>query len=351
MVSSAAWESGSERIVWGSDEELSVICAMALPHVPAQWLRQRWCYDARWVDHTRRILADPTYLALHQWVTVAFASRPGEWSTLAATLVTHAPKVASGQWSPGQMRRRLARTVGWSSRDQGAAGGGSYRLQSRTGVVDQLAGDDTFDRCASPSAPAAAAGAEAAVIEWLVAAIGVGWLTPAARVTLSEGLDLAAEFVASFATRSGLDVLSSAVPAATTSPFFRLTRVLGHMPRAARAAIRCFVLGPNERTGVGGAANSLVVWSASERRPTDVPARLVAVWRYHAAMLEPEVAEVAVCEVSRDRLRRYAARAGQGPSVSVRDALGSDSILDSLSGRQHRDNAVGLVSAGSARQK
>src|ERR1700733_3469855 len=106
MVSTAAWESGTDWIVHGSDDELSVITALALPHVPAQWLRQRWCRDDRWVDHTRRILADPTYLALHRWVTVAFASHPGAWSTLAATLVTHAPKVASGEWSPDQMRRR-----------------------------------------------------------------------------------------------------------------------------------------------------------------------------------------------------------------------------------------------------
>jgi hypothetical protein len=281
---------------------------MALPSVPAQWLRQRWRGDDRWVTHTKRILADPAYLALHRWVTLAFGSNPGAWSTLAATLVTLAPKVASGEWSAEQMRLRLQRGAAWAVRDNSPAGGASRRQQNRSGVFDRLVDDEVLARLAAPSDVAAASGAEAAVIGWLVAAIGGGWLTAEARRVLGEGLDLAADFVASSACEAGLVALNSAVPAATTSPHFRLSNVLGHLPRAARDAIRCFVLGPTERTGVGGPANSLIVWSASQRRPDDVPARLVGVWRYYAAMLDPEVAAAATNDTARYRLRRYAAR-------------------------------------------
>jgi hypothetical protein len=111
------------------------------------------------------------------------------------------------------------------------------------------------------------------------------------------------------------------------------------------------VLGPTERTGVGGAANSLVVWSASERDPSDVPPRLLAAWRYYAAMLDPEVAEVAASEVSRNRLRRYAARAGRTQTVTVREVLASDAVPASISDRAHRDNGAGLSPAGSARRQ
>ena len=153
------------------------------------------------------------------------------------------------------------------------------------------------------------------MIGWLAAAIGDGWLTPAARQVLSEGLDLAAEFVASSAKRPGLDVLAAVAPSSSTSPCHRLTHVLGHLPRPARHAVRCFVLGPTERSGVGGPANSLVVWAASEADPASVPARLVAVWRYHAAMLDPQIAEVATGDRERDRLRGYAAAPRPGSSA------------------------------------
>ena len=102
---------GTDWIVRGSNDELAVIAALPLPHVPAQWLRQRWSGDDRWLNHTKRILSDPTYLALHRWTTLAFPSHPGCWSTLAASLVTNAHLVASGEWPVERMRRRLARTV------------------------------------------------------------------------------------------------------------------------------------------------------------------------------------------------------------------------------------------------
>jgi hypothetical protein len=85
------------------------------------------------------------------------------------------------------------------------------------------------------------------------------------------------------------------------------------------------VLGPTERTGVGGPANSLVVWATSGRDPASVPARLVAVWRYHAAVLDPDVAAVAGAQREpRDRLRRYAARPELISGEGIGDLLSQD---------------------------
>ena len=67
-----------------------------------------------------------------------------------------------------------------------------------------------------------------------------------------------------------------------------------------------------------------------------------------AAMLDPEVAEVAASEVSRNRLRRYAARAGRAQTVSVREVLASVAVPASISDRAHRDSGAGLSPAGSA---
>jgi hypothetical protein len=327
---------GIDWIVRGSNDELALIAALPLPHVPAQWVRQRWSGDDRWVAHTKRILSDPTYLALHRWTTLAFPSHPGCWSTLAASLATNAHLVASGEWPVERMRRRLARSVARSERDEARSAGASRRLQARYGVVDKLVPGAWFDRCASPSAPVAAPSVEASVLGWLAAAVGDGWLTPAARQVLSEGLDLAAEFVASSAKRPGLDVLAAVEPSSSISPCHRLTRVLGHLPRPARHAVRCFVLGPTERSGVGGPANSLVVWAASEADPASVPARLVAVWRYHAAMLDPQIAEVATGDRERNWLRSDAARPDLAHPLRVSELLtpnGADRVSTS---RQHQ---------------
>jgi hypothetical protein len=315
---------GTDWIVSGSNDELAVIAALPLPHVPAQWLRQRWSRDDRWLEHTKRILGDPTYLALHRWTTMAFPSHPGCWSTLAASLVTHAHFVASGEWPVERMRRRLAQTVSRSTRDDAPSGGASRRLQARCGVFDELVPTDRFARRLDAPAPVSAPSVEASVIGWLAVAIGDGWLTPAAREVLSEGLDLAAEFVASSAKRPGLDVLAAVAPSSSTSPCHRLTHVLGHLPRPARHAVRCFVLGPTERTGVGGPANSVVVWAASGRDPASAPARLVAVWRYHAAMLDPQIAEVATGDRERERLRGYAARPDLAYPLRVCELLPPD---------------------------
>ena len=325
----------TDWIVRGSNYELAVIAALPLPHVPAQWRRQRWSRHDRWVEHTKRILNDPTYLALHRWTTLAFPSHPGCWSTLAATLVTHAHLVASGEWPAERMRRRLARSVARSERDDARSAGASRRLQARYGVVDKLVPGTWFDRCASPPAPVSAPNVEASVIRWLAAAIGDGWLTPGARQVLSEGLDLAAEFVASSAKRPGLDVLAAVEPSSSISPCHRLTRVLGHLPRPARHALRCFVLGPTERSGVGGPANSLVVWAASEADPASVPARLVAVWRYHAAMLDPQIAGAATGDRERNWLRSDAARLDLAHPLRVMELLPPDSAGRVSTSPQH----------------
>jgi hypothetical protein len=303
-------------------------------------LRQRWSSDDRWLEHTKRILNDPTYLALHRWTTLAFPSHPGWWSTLAATLVTNAHLVASGEWPVERMRRRLALTVSRSTRDDAPSGGSSRRLQTRYGVIDELVPAAWFSRHIDAPACATAPSVEvpsveASVIGWLAAAVGDGWLTPAARQVLSEGLDLAAEFVASSAKRPGLDVLAAVEPSSSISPCHRLTRVLGHLPRPARHAVRCFVLGPTERSGVGGPANSLVVWAASEADPASVPARLVAVWRYHAAMLDPQIAEVATGDRERNWLRSDAARPDLAHPLRVSELLPPDHAGRVSTSRQH----------------
>ena len=313
--------SGSDWIVRGSDDELAAIAALALPAVPEQWLRQRWSRDGRWVEHTRRILNDPTYLALHRWTTLAFPSHPDCWSTLAATLVAHVHLVACGEWTAERMRRRLAQTVNRARRDDARSGGANRRLQDRCGVIDELVPAGWFARRVDGPAPVSASPVDSSLIGWLAAAVGDGWLTPAARRVLSEGLDLAAEFVASSARCPGLDVLAAAAPSSSTSPCRRLTYVLGHLPRPARGAVRCFVLGPTQRSGVGGPANSLVVWAASGADPAAVSARLVGVWRYHAAMLDPQIAAVACGDRERERLRAYAARPDVADPLRVLELL------------------------------
>ena len=320
---------GTETIRSGSLSELTVIAGWPLPSVPAQWMRMRLRGGERWSAHSRRILSHPTYLALHRWVMLAFPDHPGEWNLLAAVVVTHIGLVASGEWSPDDLYRRVRRTLRWWNQDQWGRAGASRREQNRNGVRDRLQPAESFtahpDSSSTPSATT-----ETSVPAWLVATIGEGWLTERARAVLSEGLDLAADFVASRGAGAGLSGLAAAAPTSTTCRIHRVTYVLGHLPRPARDAIRCFVLGPTERTGVGGPSNSLVVWATSGRDPASVPARLVAVWRYHAAMLDPDIAAVAsVQREPRDRLRKYAARPelvtaeGVGDLLRVRSVPGS----------------------------
>jgi hypothetical protein len=322
MISTAVGAGGDPNgtgwIRSGSLAELEVITTFPLPDVPAQWLRQRWQrQDSRWLAHSRRILNDPTYLALHRWTTLAFSSQPGEWSTIAGALVAYAHRVASGEISVEELHGRVLRSLRSSRRDEVLSAGGGRRLQNRYHITDRLVSNEVFTHMADSAPARPAPTVEPSVIAWLAAAIGPGWLTAAAREVLGDGMDLAAEFVASSserAERAGLEALLAAHPSRNISPSHRITHVLGHLPRPARDALRCFVLGPTDRSGVGGPANSVIVWAASRRHPSSAPAALVAVWRYHAAMLDPDIAQVASQRREpRDRLRRFATRPGQGP--------------------------------------
>ena len=319
LGSSAAGEREcQETIRFGSPSELAVIAQWPLPWVPTQWMRKRLWGGDRWSAHTRRIMNHPTYLALHRWATLAYPEHPGEWSLLAAALVSHIELVASGKWSAEKLHFRVRATLDWWALDDRCRAGGSRKAQTRAGVQDRLQPPDVFMGLPEPSSTTAST-KETGVADWLVAAIGEGWLTDPARAVLSEGLELAADFVGSRSVGGGLASLTAAAPASTTCHTHRITYVLGHLRRPVRDAIRCFVLGPTERSGVGGPTNSLVVWATSGRDPATVPARLVAVWRYHAALLDPDIAAVASAQREpRDRLRRYAAR----PELVAGERLG-----------------------------
>ena len=314
-----------EMITSGSSSELAMIASWPLPWIPAQWIRMRFRGGERWSAHSRRIMSHPTYLALHRWATFAYPDHPGEWSLLAAALVSHIGLVASGEWSAKDLQYRVRATLYWWSRDDRRRAGGSRRMQTRAGVRDRLQPPGVFMALPDVSPPPPSPTKETCVADWMVAAIGEGWLTATARAVLTEGLELAADFVASRPVGGGLASLAAAAPTSTTCYTHRITYVLGHLPRPVRDAIRCFVLGPTERTGVGGPANSLVVWATSGRDPASVPARLVAVWRYHAAVLDPDVAAVAGAQREpRDRLRRYAARPELISGEGIGGLLGQD---------------------------
>jgi hypothetical protein len=324
-------------ITSGSASELAMIASWPLPWIPAQWIRMRFRGGERWSAHSRRIMSHPTYLALHRWATLAYPDYPGEWSLLAAALVSHIGLVASGEWSAEDLHCRVRATLYWWSRDDRRRAGGSRRMQTRAGVRDRLQPPGVFMGLPDVSPPPLSPTRETCVADWLMAAIGQGWLTDPARAVLTEGLELAADFVASRSVGGGLASLAAAAPTSTTCYTHRITYVLGHLPRPARDAIRCFVLGPTERTGVGGPSNSLAVWATSGRDPASVPARLVAVWRYHAAMLDPDIAAVASAQREpRDRLRRYAVRPELVSGERIGDLLSQDPGLAVLVGTRRR---------------
>jgi hypothetical protein len=150
----------------------------------------------------------------------------------------------------------------------------------------------------------------------MLQAVGPGWLSPAARRVLEDSLTLVADFAD---THPGF-----AAPSASVSRVDRITTVLAHLPRPARQAVRALIFGPTDKTAVAGVTNSLIVLAAENGNARDLPADLVALWRYYAVSLDPQLALVlAQTRASRRRLQRAAARHPLDQPVHIAAVLGS----------------------------
>jgi hypothetical protein len=301
--------------------ELAAICARPLPDIPDHWLTNRW-HRGVWSARTDAILTHPAYRDFYTWSAATHPRRHEHWELMAAVAVTHAQRVAAGHLPVEDLAGLIRRT--WRSRT--LAPRRQYLLYDPVALADRL--PDRPDR--PPLAVAVVlAGRRSAsapdhhpqqaawpVIDWMLQAVGPGWLTPAARTVLEDSLTLVADFAD---THPGF-----AAPAASVSRVDRITSVLAHLPRPARQAVRALIFGPTDKTALAGATNSLIVLAAENGNPRDLPANLVALWRYYAVSLDPQLGLVlAETRVARRRLQRTAARHPLDQPVHIEAVLGA----------------------------
>ena len=327
----------------GRSGRLAEICSGPLPKVPEGWLTYRW-HPGRWRAHTERILTHPAYRDLYEWVAEGHPRRYEQWELMAAVAVAHAGRVAAGELSAEALAVTVAgtrRVRDGSARGQvlcspavlagqPAAGGrartgrlrrwdataGGTGFESVLELVDDGFGhrpDETGGGPFGPDGEAASGRGSWPVVDWLVEVVGPGWLSEQGRAVLEDSLTLVADLADS---RPAI-----AVPSARANPEDRITSVLAHLPRPARRAVRALVLGPAEGP-LAGSDNSAVLWATGRHRERcEVPAGLVATWRYHAAALDPALSEHLAAEREpRRRLQRIAATGRAGEVARLIDA-------------------------------
>jgi hypothetical protein len=287
-------------------------------------LTNRW-HRGVWSNRTVAILTHPAYRDLYTWSAATHPRRHEHWELMAAVAVTHAHQVAAGNLAVEDLAGLIRRT--WRSRT--LAPRHQYILYDPVTLADRLPDDGDRHPLAivavlagrrSPLRPGhygdAPQQAAWPVIDWMLQAVGPGWLTPAARTVLEDSLTLVADFAD---THPGF-----AAPSASVSRVDRITTVLAHLPRPARQAVRALIFGPTDKTALAGVTNSLIVLAAKNGNPQNLPADLVALWRYYAVSLDPQAGLVlAQTRASRRRLQRTAARHPLDQPVHIEAVLGS----------------------------
>ena len=156
-----------------------------------------------WSDRTDAILTHPAYRDFYTWSAATHPHRHEHWELMAAVAVTHAQQVAAGNLAVEDLAGLIRRT--WRSRT--LAPRRQYLLCDPVALADRLPDRVTATpwpvavlagrrsplpscatRDATPSQPTWP------VIDWMVQAVGPGWLTPAARTVLEDSLALVADF-------------------------------------------------------------------------------------------------------------------------------------------------------------